>query len=72
MTVTSRSSRHMYVDACLSEYTGLPILQGQGPYAGRLKKIESDIKEVQKRINEKLGACVPPCVCWRGLIPLQA
>ncbi|KAM5535612.1 hypothetical protein V8D89_010779 [Ganoderma adspersum] len=28
---------------------------GQGPYAGRLKKIDSDIKEVQKRINEKLG-----------------
>ncbi|KAH9946386.1 26S proteasome subunit P45 [Epithele typhae] len=28
---------------------------GQGPYAGRLKKVETDIKEVQKRINEKLG-----------------
>ncbi|KIP03899.1 hypothetical protein PHLGIDRAFT_110318 [Phlebiopsis gigantea 11061_1 CR5-6] len=28
---------------------------GQGPYAHRLKKIENDIKEVQKRINEKLG-----------------
>ncbi|KAI0798107.1 P-loop containing nucleoside triphosphate hydrolase protein [Abortiporus biennis] len=28
---------------------------GQGPYAGRLKKIENDIKEGQKRINEKLG-----------------
>nr|VWO95127.1 AAA domain-containing protein [Ganoderma boninense] len=28
---------------------------GQGPYAGRLKKIDSDIKDVQKRINEKLG-----------------
>ncbi|KDQ60572.1 hypothetical protein JAAARDRAFT_45449 [Jaapia argillacea MUCL 33604] len=28
---------------------------GQGPYALQLKKIEGDIKEVQKRINEKLG-----------------
>ncbi|KAF9792326.1 hypothetical protein BJ322DRAFT_1150570, partial [Thelephora terrestris] len=28
---------------------------GQGPYAAALKKVESDIKEVQKRINEKLG-----------------
>ncbi|KAH9951978.1 26S proteasome subunit P45 [Amylocystis lapponica] len=28
---------------------------GQGPYASRLKKIDQDIKEVQKRINEKLG-----------------
>lgn len=30
--------------------------QGQGPYAAALKKVENDIKEVQKRINEKLGA----------------
>jgi hypothetical protein len=30
-------------------------LQGQGPYAAQLKKIENDIKEVQKRMNEKLG-----------------
>jgi 26S proteasome regulatory subunit T1 len=29
--------------------------QGQGPYASRLKKIEPDIKKIQKRINEKLG-----------------
>ncbi|EGO21669.1 hypothetical protein SERLADRAFT_451685 [Serpula lacrymans var. lacrymans S7.9] len=28
---------------------------GQGPYAMKLKKIENDIKEVQKRIDEKLG-----------------
>ncbi|EIN07635.1 26S proteasome subunit P45 [Punctularia strigosozonata HHB-11173 SS5] len=28
---------------------------GQGPYAEQLKKIENDIKEIQKRINEKLG-----------------
>ncbi|KAI9456219.1 hypothetical protein BJY52DRAFT_1204797 [Lactarius psammicola] len=28
---------------------------GQGPYAAQLKKTETDIKEVQKRINEKLG-----------------
>ncbi|KAG8217368.1 26S proteasome subunit P45 [Butyriboletus roseoflavus] len=28
---------------------------GQGPYAAKLKKIGTDIKEVQKRIDEKLG-----------------
>jgi hypothetical protein len=33
----------------------LHISQGQGPYAEQLKKIEGDIKEIQKRINEKLG-----------------
>jgi hypothetical protein len=33
----------------------LTLRQGQGPYATQLKKTESDIKDVQKRINEKLG-----------------
>ncbi|KAJ7929363.1 P-loop containing nucleoside triphosphate hydrolase protein [Mycena leptocephala] len=28
---------------------------GQGPYAGKLKTVESDIKDIQKRINETLG-----------------
>ncbi|EPQ32038.1 uncharacterized protein PFL1_00236 [Pseudozyma flocculosa PF-1] len=28
---------------------------GQGPYAAALKKIENEIKEVQKRVNEKMG-----------------
>ncbi|KAF8461170.1 hypothetical protein DFH94DRAFT_96718, partial [Russula ochroleuca] len=28
---------------------------GQGPYAAQLKKTEVDIRDVQKRINEKLG-----------------
>ncbi|KAJ7490034.1 P-loop containing nucleoside triphosphate hydrolase protein [Mycena galericulata] len=28
---------------------------GQGPYAAKLKSVESDIKDVQKRINETLG-----------------
>ncbi|KAK4053842.1 26S proteasome regulatory subunit 7 [Microbotryomycetes sp. JL201] len=28
---------------------------GQGPYAKQLKKVEADIKEVQKRVNEKMG-----------------
>ncbi|EMD38696.1 hypothetical protein CERSUDRAFT_123238 [Gelatoporia subvermispora B] len=28
---------------------------GQGPYTSRMKKTEKDIKDVQKRINEKLG-----------------
>lgn len=30
-------------------------MQGQGPYAGKLKTVESDIKDIQKRINETLG-----------------
>ncbi|CAG8535573.1 1697_t:CDS:10, partial [Acaulospora colombiana] len=28
---------------------------GQGPYAKELKKIDNDIKDIQKRINEKIG-----------------
>ncbi|CAG8734856.1 41863_t:CDS:10 [Gigaspora margarita] len=28
---------------------------GQGPYAKELKKIDTDIKDIQKRINEKIG-----------------
>ncbi|KAJ8514661.1 hypothetical protein ONZ45_g7834 [Pleurotus djamor] len=28
---------------------------GQGPYASKIKSTEADIKEIQKRINEKLG-----------------
>ncbi|KAM6500734.1 P-loop containing nucleoside triphosphate hydrolase protein [Amanita muscaria] len=28
---------------------------GQGPYAKRLKTVEGDMKDIQKRINEKLG-----------------
>lgn len=31
------------------------VLQGQGPYASQLKSIEQDMKEIQKRINEKVG-----------------
>jgi 26S proteasome regulatory subunit T1 len=34
-------------------------LQGQGAYAAKLKKTEQDIKEVQKRIDEKLGVHDP-------------
>jgi 26S proteasome regulatory subunit T1 len=30
-------------------------IQGQGPYAAQLKKIEQDLKDIQKRINERLG-----------------
>ncbi|KAI8617882.1 P-loop containing nucleoside triphosphate hydrolase protein [Chytriomyces sp. MP71] len=29
--------------------------RGQGPYAKELKKIETDIKDVQKRVNERMG-----------------
>lgn len=28
---------------------------GQGPYANELKKTENDIKEIQKKVNEKIG-----------------
>lgn len=28
---------------------------GQGPYAAKLKAVEGDLKDIQKRINEKLG-----------------
>jgi 26S proteasome regulatory subunit T1 len=31
------------------------LIQGQGPYARELRKIEADIKDVQKRVNEKMG-----------------
>ena len=47
-------------------------LQGQGPYAAQLKKIEGDIKEIQKRVNEKIGEwpktsiCIIPIYCSRG------
>jgi hypothetical protein len=34
---------------------GLFKTQGQGPYATKLKSVDIDIKEIQKRINEKLG-----------------
>jgi 26S proteasome regulatory subunit T1 len=46
-------------------------LQGQGPYAAQLKKIESDIKEVQKRINEKLGEGISLVCCSLPLKPYQ-
>ena len=39
-----------------SSLTPAVTLQGQGPYAKRLKEAENDIKEVQKRVNEKMGA----------------
>lgn len=52
---TFRSSRPTYVGFAYSLLLPLTPLQGQGPYAEQLKKIENDIKEIQKRINEKLG-----------------
>ena len=33
-------------------------MQGQGPYAKKLKDVETDIKDVQKRVNEKMGALI--------------
>jgi len=29
--------------------------QGQGPYSLALKNIENELKEIQKRVNEKMG-----------------
>ena len=29
--------------------------QGQGPYSIALKNIENELKEIQKRVNEKMG-----------------
>ena len=58
MTVISRFSKHMYVLLeRLSVYS--TILKGQGPYAKKLKTVEGDMKDIQKRINEKLGSCLP-------------
>jgi len=31
------------------------ILKGQGPYSIALKNIENELKEIQKRVNEKMG-----------------
>lgn len=31
------------------------LIQGQGPYAKELKTLEQDIKDIQKRVNEKIG-----------------
>lgn len=39
--------------------TKLISSQGQGPYAKQLKTVENDIKEIQKRVNEKMGASRP-------------
>lgn len=30
-------------------------MQGQGPYAAELKKIETELTDIQKRVNEKMG-----------------
>lgn len=40
--------------------------QGQGPYQKELKKIEVDIKDVQKRVNEKMGKIALFCFRLEG------
>ena len=35
--------------------TALRHSQGQGPYARQLKKIETEISDIQKRVNDKIG-----------------
>ncbi|KAL4065439.1 26S proteasome subunit P45 [Scleroderma citrinum] len=46
-----------YIPAIALTEGDIQILKtyGQGPYAAKLKKMDTDIKEVQKRIDEKLG-----------------
>ncbi|KAG5456771.1 MAG: hypothetical protein BJ554DRAFT_3388, partial [Olpidium bornovanus] len=48
--------RKSYVVAALDE-SDIALLKtyGQGPYANELKKTENDIKEIQKKVNEKIG-----------------
>ena len=56
MTVTFKSLRLMYIlISCPSTVMFMACHQGQGPYAAKLKSVDVDIKEIQKRINEKLG-----------------
>lgn len=58
-----------------SSLTPCHTLQGQGPYAKRLKDTENDIKEVQKRVNEKMGASpagLDPAPRHRGGLTLLA
>ncbi|KAJ3761838.1 P-loop containing nucleoside triphosphate hydrolase protein [Lentinula raphanica] len=56
IVVTSRFSRPMYeCSLCYAESEPHFSGQGQGPYARQLKEIENDLKDIQKRINEKLG-----------------
>jgi 26S proteasome regulatory subunit T1 len=45
----------MYVYSSFTHFLALILFQGQGPYAAKLKNVETDIKEIQTRINEKLG-----------------
>jgi 26S proteasome regulatory subunit T1 len=38
-------------------YSDIQVLKtyGAAPYASQLKKMEKDIKEVQQKVNEKIG-----------------
>jgi 26S proteasome regulatory subunit T1 len=45
----------MHVVPILCDSPADACTQGQGPYAAQLKNIEKDTKEIQKRINERLG-----------------
>ena len=46
---------HRLPDSCVCVLNCVN-LQGQGPYAKQLKSIEAELKEIQKRVNEKMGA----------------
>ncbi|PFH47682.1 hypothetical protein AMATHDRAFT_50131 [Amanita thiersii Skay4041] len=41
--------------------------KGQGPYANKLKTVENDMKEIQKRINEKLGSQSVQCYIFHSI-----
>jgi 26S proteasome regulatory subunit T1 len=32
-------------------------LQGLGPYAAPIKKVEKDLKDISKKVNDLCGAC---------------
>jgi len=54
----------MYVVCSSSSFNhAYQRFQGQGPYAAKLKDVEKDIKDIQKRINEKLGQPRTAALC---------
>ena len=48
-SITNQRARHIFLQPPFQ------LKQGQGPYAKDLRKLENDIKDAQKRVNEKIG-----------------
>ncbi|KAG5221754.1 26S proteasome regulatory [Salix suchowensis] len=55
MTATSKSSRHTYASRCSPDLDHIHSSPGTRSVCLEIKSTEADIKEIQKRINEKLG-----------------